>query len=180
MASILAPVGLASRFALAGMALSAAGLPEASDEPPASARTALQRVALAAVRQRLCDGGDGGRAAQGFWQGLVDGRLRLIEHFQSRQRRYYIARETPEEASASRLDRREQLLAKIIGSGKSEKVAAYELRVGTATASAMLKSTLIKLGLRSRVELVMLVKATHDWNGDDPTAVTPPPGPDDD
>jgi DNA-binding NarL/FixJ family response regulator len=174
MASILAKLGLESRFGLAGMPLSGAARPEAPDEPPASARTALQRVALAAVRQHPSEGGEGGRGAQGFWLGLVDGRLRLIEHFQSLDRRYYIARENARGESGdsvSRLHHRERLLAEIIGSGKSEKAAAHELRIAAATASVLLKSALVKLGLRSRVELVMLVKAT---------ALTPAPAPDDD
>jgi DNA-binding NarL/FixJ family response regulator len=48
-----------------------------------------------------------------------------------------------------------------VGSGQSEKVAAYDLGIGVGTASLLLKSTLAKLGLRSRVDLVVLVRATR-------------------
>jgi DNA-binding NarL/FixJ family response regulator len=128
MASILAKLGLESRFALAG---------------------------------RFSDGAECAATALDFWHGLVDGRLSLVAHFPSGQRHHYIARETPRGAGAPRLDGRERRLAEIIGSGKSEKIAAQELGVGPTTASVILKEILMRLGLRSRAELVMLVQATH-------------------
>jgi DNA-binding CsgD family transcriptional regulator len=156
MASILSKLGLGSRFELAGLPL--APIATESAKPTATARTALQQVALAAVQHRLRDPAEDGAALR-FWQGLVEGRLRLIEHFESRRLRYYVAREVTHEARSG-LDARERLLAQIIGSGQSQKVAASELRVGSATASILLKSALVKLGLRTRVDLVMLVQAT--------------------
>jgi DNA-binding CsgD family transcriptional regulator len=128
-------------------------------------------VALAAVQSSgPRDASRGDSTAPGFWQGLVEGRLRLIEHFESRRQRYYIASETSLQARTPSLDRRERLLAEIVGSGRSEKVAAYELCLGAATASRLLKSALVKLGLRSRIDLVVLVSATRG-----PSATTLPP-----
>jgi DNA-binding NarL/FixJ family response regulator len=172
MASILAKLGFGSRFELAGLPFATPN-PDEIPESAAFARTALQRVALAAMQHAPSDVAQPDGAAPRFWQGLVEGRLRLIEHFESRQRRYYIASETSPEARAPGLDARERLLADIVGSGQSEKVAAYELGVGVGTASLLLKSTLAKLGLRSRVDLVVLFRAS---NGSPPSRLPRRPG----
>ncbi len=57
------------------------------------------------------------------------------------------------------LDPREQRLAEILGWGESEKAAAYALGLTPSAVSALLRTTLNKLGLRSRIELVLLLRS---------------------
>jgi DNA-binding NarL/FixJ family response regulator len=106
------------------------------------------------------DSGRQRRAVLDIWLGLVEGRLQVVECVEARDRRHYLVRSSE---GASRpgeaLDVRERRVAEIVGSGESEKAAAYALGIGPSMVSALLKSTLRKLGLRSRIELVMLVRS---------------------
>jgi DNA-binding NarL/FixJ family response regulator len=95
-----------------------------------------------------------------LWRALVEGRFRLVERFERNGQRYYVLRENLEEAQSFRqLEPRERRLATILGWGESEKAAAYALGVTPSAISAILKTTLAKLGLRSRVDLVLLVRS---------------------
>ncbi len=95
-----------------------------------------------------------------LWRALVEGRFRLVERFERNEQRYYVLRESLEEPHAfPPLDLREQRLATLLGCGESEKAAAYALGVTPSAVSAILKTTLAKLGLRSRVDLVLLVRS---------------------
>jgi DNA-binding NarL/FixJ family response regulator len=95
-----------------------------------------------------------------LWRALVQGRYRLIECFEQSGWRYYVLYENLDDRGyAVRLNAREQSLAEAVGRGESEKVAAFALGVTPSGASAILKSVLAKLGLRSRMDLVLLVSA---------------------
>jgi DNA-binding CsgD family transcriptional regulator len=98
------------------------------------------------------------RALLDIWLGLVEGRLQVVEHFETASRRYYVVKDSDRPPSPlTSLAPRERRLVEILGSGESEKVAAFALGIGPSAASTLLKSALAKLGLRSRTELVLLV-----------------------
>ncbi len=97
---------------------------------------------------------------EGLWRALADGRFRLVECFELHARRYYVLHEDlGESAYFGCLNQRERKLAEALGRGESEKVVAFALGVTPSGASAILKSALTKLGLRSRMDLVLLVGA---------------------
>ena len=95
-----------------------------------------------------------------LWWNLVEGRWRFIECFETGGRRYYVAFENrPGPSTATALSPRERSLLALLGSGQSEKSARYALGVGPSAVSRLLKATLAKLGLRSRTELVLFMRA---------------------
>jgi DNA-binding NarL/FixJ family response regulator len=95
-----------------------------------------------------------------LWRRLLEGRSRLAASFERDGRRYYVIRDVCATVTApASLDEREQRLAELLGSGESEKAAAYALGVTPSTVSASLKTALAKLGLGSRGDLVFLVRS---------------------
>lgn len=132
-------------------------LPEGlhDDAAPASG---LRELAVGAAQGGRPDAGE----VNALWRGLLEGRLRLVESFERSGRRYYVLRDrSDQEVPPASLDWREERIAEILGWGESEKAAAYALGLTPSAVSALLKTTLAKLGLRSRVELVMLVRAVR-------------------
>jgi DNA-binding NarL/FixJ family response regulator len=100
------------------------------------------------------------RSVLEVWLGLVEGRLQVVESFETADRRYYVVRDSDRPPSPlTSLLPRERRLVEILGSGESEKVAAFTLGIGASAVSTLLKSALAKLGLRSRTELVLLVRS---------------------
>ncbi len=95
----------------------------------------------------------------GLWRALVEGRFRFIECFDQEGWRYFVLHENLDDAHDTRLTQRERYLVEAVGCGQSEKKVAFGLGVKPSTASAILKSALQKLGLRSKVDLVVLVGA---------------------
>jgi DNA-binding NarL/FixJ family response regulator len=132
----------------------------ASSGGPRPAPDDVREWALAADRREFGRRREDSGASVAFWQEVIDGRLRLVKRFESDGRRYYVARENHGSSRDAALDARERSIAETIGSGESTKVAAYKLGVQPAAVTAKLRTTLLKLGLRSRVDLVMLVGAT--------------------
>jgi DNA-binding CsgD family transcriptional regulator len=105
-----------------------------------------------------------------LWRALVEGRYRFIECFERSGRRYYVLYEDlGEPGCAVGLTARERTLAEAVGRGESEKGVAFALGVTPSGASATLKSALVKLGLRSKVDLVLLVGALCDRTARGPT-----------
>lgn len=94
-----------------------------------------------------------------LWRALLDGRFRFVECFDRRGWRYFVLRENLDAGDDARLTARERYLVEVVGRGKSEKAVAFALGVTPSTASAILKSALSKLGLRSKVDLVVLAGA---------------------
>ncbi len=95
----------------------------------------------------------------GLWRALVEGRFRFVECFERGGCRYFVLSENLDGGYEARLTPRERSLVEVVGRGESEKAVAFALGVTPSVISALLKSALIKLGLRSRVDLVVLVGA---------------------
>jgi DNA-binding NarL/FixJ family response regulator len=114
----------------------------------------LAEQAAAAAR----DAGWERTEVRALWHRLLEGRCRLIAAFDRDGRRHFVIREQDATPLAS-LDYREQRLAELLGSGQSEKAVAYTLGVTPSAVSAALKSTLAKLGVASRADLVFLVRS---------------------
>jgi DNA-binding NarL/FixJ family response regulator len=94
-----------------------------------------------------------------LWRALVEGRFRFVECFDRAGWRYFVLHENLDAGHDRRLTPRERSLAEAVGRGDSEKGVAFGIGVTPSTASALLKSALLKLGLRSKVDLVKLVGA---------------------
>jgi DNA-binding NarL/FixJ family response regulator len=132
----------------AALARSPAGLP---------AGTAWLRDAVVSASQFPRPGAP---SLDAVWRALTDGRYRLVECFERSGWRHYVLEEDPQGASAgSCLTAREKRLAEAVGHGESEKVVAFALGVTPSAASALLRSVLLKLGLRSKMDLVHFVNA---------------------
>lgn len=94
------------------------------------------------------------------WRGLLDGCLCLVERFEQGGRRYYVMRHNHDDALPfASLAPRERQVAEILGGGESEKAAAYALGLSPSAVSGLLRRALMKLRVRSRVDLVLLVKS---------------------
>ena len=87
----------------------------------------------------------------------MEGRVRLVDRFERDRHRYYVLRPTPVGPPAATLDGRERRLVEILGSGASEKFAAYTLGITPSAVSTIMKTSLLKLGLRSRMQLVVMM-----------------------
>lgn len=97
---------------------------------------------------------------EALWGAVAEGRFRLIECFDRCGWRYYVLYENLDASERlARLNARERIVAEAVGIGESEKGVAFALGVTPSAVSAMLKSTMLKLGLRSKFDLVHLVGA---------------------
>jgi DNA-binding NarL/FixJ family response regulator len=94
-----------------------------------------------------------------LWRALVEGRFRFVECFERSGWRYFVLSENLDGGRDRRLTPRERSLVEAVGRGESEKGVAFGLGVTPSTASSLLRSALLKLGLRSKVDLVKLVGA---------------------
>lgn len=94
-----------------------------------------------------------------LWRALVEGRFRFVECFDRAGWRYFVLHENLDAGHDRRLTPRECSLVEAVGRGDAEKGVAFGIGVTPSTASALLKSALFKLGLRSKVDLVKLVGA---------------------
>jgi DNA-binding CsgD family transcriptional regulator len=113
-----------------------------------------------ATAQRGSDEPDRSRAVLDIWVGLVEGRLHVVERFETADRRYYVVRDSDLPPSPlTSLGAKERQLMEILGSGESEKTASFALGVGAPAISLLLKSSLAKLGLQSRTDLVLLLRS---------------------
>lgn len=95
-----------------------------------------------------------------LWQGLVDGRWSLIDHFDSDGRRFVVARHNaPEYAEPQALTERERQVVHAASLGHGNKLIAYELGIDASTVATHLSTAMTKLGLDSRAQLVTLVQS---------------------
>jgi len=129
-------------------------LDQPGPEPP-STRT-LQGAALDIERAQRHDGNDP-EAALGFWKALVEGRWSLVERFESDGRRILVACQNEPETQAHRaLSESERKVVALVSLSHSQKLVAYELGYSEVVVSRLIKSALVKLGLRSRSQLIEL------------------------
>jgi DNA-binding CsgD family transcriptional regulator len=120
-----------------------------------SARTALRAAAVALDTARgALRGLDADRALE-LWQSLVTARWSLVDEFDRRGRRYFIAHENdPPLANCSQLTRREQLVIEYAALGHTNKFIAYELGLSASAVATYLKRGMTKLRINTRVGLI--------------------------
>jgi DNA-binding CsgD family transcriptional regulator len=95
--------------------------------------------------------------ALSLWKGLVDGRWSLVEQFESDGRRFYAAIRNPVDAVKLRaLTRREAEVTAYVATGTTTKSTAYALGLDEVTVRGYLRAAMMKLGMRSRTELIAL------------------------
>lgn len=88
------------------------------------------------------------------WEGLVDGRWSLVDHFDSDQRRFVVAiRNDPAFPDPRGLTLRERQVAEFIGLGQSTKQISYTLGVSQSAVSNCTARAQHKLGMSSLPEL---------------------------
>jgi len=93
-------------------------------------------------------------AAMSAWEGLIQGRWSLIDHFDTDNRRFVVAiRNDPTYPDPRGLTERERQIAEFVGLGKSSKEIRYILGVSHSAVTNYTASTQKKLGLKSRTEL---------------------------
>ena len=101
--------------------------------------------------------GTDSQEALDLWQGLVDGRWSLVDHYEGDGRRYYVAVENSTEAARSKaLTPREAQVVAYLASGTPSQNAAYALGLKVVTVRGHLKNAMEKLGVRDRAELIGL------------------------
>lgn len=93
-------------------------------------------------------------ASMQAWQGLIEGRWSLVDHFDSDGTRFVLAvKNAPEHRDPRGLTARERQCAEFVGLGQSTKVIAYTLGISEAAVTGSVTAARLKLGLRSRSEL---------------------------
>jgi DNA-binding CsgD family transcriptional regulator len=94
-----------------------------------------------------------------LWDGLVQGQLRLVDWFDSDGRRFIIAKPSASRRGRSRgLTKREREVAECAARGESSKRTGYELGISPSRVSALLNAAMRKLGVRTKVQLVVMVR----------------------
>ncbi|MFO7780884.1 MAG: helix-turn-helix transcriptional regulator [Spirochaetia bacterium] len=128
-----------------------------SDARGRDARERLAQAARSIDRARSNRGPDDAREALDLWEGLVDGRWSLVEHFERDGRRYFVAYENPCDLQDPRaLTPRERQVMAHIAQGDSNKWVAYQLGIREGTVAKLLERALYKLGVSNRHELVWI------------------------
>jgi DNA-binding CsgD family transcriptional regulator len=120
-----------------------------------TAREALQHAVIEGEKARASlRSTDPARAVELF-EGLVTGRLTIVERFESDGRRYLVGYENPKAVAAIRaLTPREREILERVARGEPVKQIAFDLDLTPAAVGAYLHTARRKTGLRSRAELV--------------------------
>lgn len=114
-------------------------------------------VAPVTVAEAILTGTVDSAEALELWQGLVEGRWSLVDHFDGCGRRYHVATENrPETIEDHALSRREAEIVATIASGTDTKNTAYALGLDAATVRGHLRAAMSKLGVGTRAELISL------------------------
>jgi len=102
--------------------------------------------------------GDSDRALL-VWEGLVRGRVSLVDWFDSGGRRFVIVKLNSLKGSCScGLTAREFQVAMSAALGESSKLTGYRLGISPSRVSALLKASMRKLGVRTKAQLVIMVR----------------------
>lgn len=97
-----------------------------------------------------------------LWPALVEGRWSLLDRFDADGRRFVVARRNPPDLRAHvGLEGTEARVARLVGMGQSSKYVAYTLGLSEATVSRLLDTAMLKLRVRTRADLVRLMR---DWS----------------
>ena len=114
----------------------------------------------AAVRARAKAQSQRDEAALEMWKGLVDGRWSLVDHVDTDGKRFVVARPNEPDARDPRaLTPRERHVARLLASGCSTKLVAYDLGLSVGAISSHIHAIQRKLGARNRAHLVALLRA---------------------
>jgi DNA-binding CsgD family transcriptional regulator len=93
-----------------------------------------------------------------LWQAVVDGEWSLVAHHEADGRRVILARRNAPAARDPRaLAPREREVLAYVALGHANKYIGYVLGISPATVAARLRTGLVKLGLRSRRELIQVL-----------------------
>jgi DNA-binding NarL/FixJ family response regulator len=111
--------------------------------PPATAREALRRAAVAYGRARTaCRSGGGG-----LWTALVAGRWSLLDSFTTAGTKYIVAHENPHGGETLRaLSPREQSALELALAGRSGKWIAFDMGLSESVVTRTLRAALDKVG----------------------------------
>ncbi len=124
------------------------------------AREALRQAVRRIEHSRMTSGPDNPDAALDNWQGLVDGRWSLIDHFDTDGKRFVVAiRNDPTYPDPRGLTQGERQIADYIGAGYSTKQIAYALGVSNAAVNNAAARIQDKLCLSSRAEVASFFAA---------------------
>ncbi len=94
--------------------------------------------------------------AMELWEGLVDGRWSLVDHFDTDRRRFVVAvKNDPTYPDPRGLTMRERQVAEFAGLGQSSKEISYTLGLSQSAITNCTARAQNKLGLSSRTELAM-------------------------
>lgn len=123
-----------------------------------------ERVRTSAVRADRAPGGRNPRTeaerALWLWKGLVRGRWGLSDWFDHDGRRYLLIRTDGKGGGrATGLTIREIEVTMSAALGESSKATGYRLGVSPSRVSALLKSAMKKLGVKTKAQLVVMVRA---------------------
>jgi len=140
--------------------------------PPLPPRELLRAAAQQLDQSRPVPGEDAARAIR-LWEGLLRGQWTLVDWFDSDGRRFIIARVNPPSHGQRRgLTTRERQVTLSAALGESNKVTGYQLGLSPSRVSALLKTAMHKLGVRTKAQLVVMVRIL---NGRQPSAAAPAP-----
>jgi DNA-binding NarL/FixJ family response regulator len=127
----------------------------------ATARDRLRAAVIQIDRARTKTQRRDADAALHLWEGLVEGRWSLIDHFDSDQRRYIVAiKNDPEMPDPRGLSLRERQITEFFGMGRHTKEIAYILGLSQSTVADTLNGAQSKLGMRSKTELAAFFSPT--------------------
>ncbi|MGR9108793.1 MAG: LuxR C-terminal-related transcriptional regulator [Gammaproteobacteria bacterium] len=100
-------------------------------------------------------------AALAAWEGLVQGRWSLVDHFDTDRRRFVVAiRNDPTYADPRGLTMRERQVAEWIGLGQSTKAIGYNLGISQSAVTNCTARVQLKLGLASLAEIAAFFAPT--------------------
>ncbi|MGM0557071.1 MAG: response regulator transcription factor [Myxococcota bacterium] len=103
-----------------------------------------------------------------LWKGLVRGRYSLVETFDTDGKRFYVARRNdPKVDSPKPLSQRERQVAAYVGLGLDNRCIGYTLGLSESTIATYVSRAIRKLGLKSRSDLIQLVRHAGPRDHDD-------------
>jgi DNA-binding NarL/FixJ family response regulator len=140
--------------------LSAEGrLLHAQGDGVAAARARLSKAAKRIDQARSAKGRANADASLSAWSALVEGRWSLVERLERDGKRLLIVYENaPELVDPRALSATERAVTRLVALGQSNKLVAYELGLPEGTVARALHTTMKKLGVASRVELIREVR----------------------
>ena len=122
-------------------------------------RASLREAALRLDRTPRAVGKSETARALLLWEGLVRGRLTLVDWFDVDGRRFILVKpNTVRPRCACGLTAREQEVAMGAALGESSKLTGYRLGISPSRVSTLLKAAMRKLGVRTKAQLVVMVR----------------------